>query len=95
MSILFIMAWVVWFFAAASMAAQGIARAVLRKRALERALTITDTAKFTAQHMRALMNRGDCRDPIEKHLDSMTVITKIASLTVSAGLLWFIGTVSA
>jgi hypothetical protein len=88
------MGWAVWGIAAGSVTANGVAHAIVRGRALEHAIG-TDTARLTQHQMRVLMNRGDWRDPIERHHDSMTAITQTVSLVVAAAALWFFGGVAA
>lgn len=58
-------------------------------RALARVLSSAQPAE-TAHDLRILMNRGDWRDPVERHHDSMTELTIMATHVVAAIGLWLV-----
>lgn len=79
-----------WGLAAAGLGARRLGRGLAHARSFEGEVR-RDKAPQTAHQMRLLLNRGDWRDPIERHHDSLTEVTQMFSLAVSAGLLWWLG----
>lgn len=90
MTALLYVGWCLWGMAAAGLAAKLVGRCIAQARAFEAVVGDREVVR-TAHQMRLLLNRGDWRDPIERHHDAMTEVTQMFSLAVSAGLLWWLG----
>lgn len=88
MHIVFVIAWSLWSFALLGLFARWIGRSIAQEKALKR-LTRTASRELNLHELRVLMNRGDSRDPIERHQDSITTMTNVAGLAVAALVLTF------
>ncbi|CAN7649570.1 hypothetical protein LJR129_005067 [Acidovorax sp. LjRoot129] len=89
MHIVFVIAWILWIFALVGLFARLIARSIAQAKALK-SITTTANRELNLHELRVLSNRGDWRDPIERHQDSLTVMTDAAGLAVAALALTFI-----
>lgn len=88
MHVLFYVGLSLWVLAAANLLGSRLGRSTAHVRALERVLKDSN-AKQTAHRLRILQNRGDWRDPIERHLDEMIELWRAAQLLVGAAALYF------
>lgn len=84
--------WLLWALEAISLLVKQFALKVSHARAFERAVSEAEPV-HTMHRLRILSNRGDWRDPIERHQDSMTTGIKVAFLAVVALVLWFFGAI--
>ena len=89
MHIFFALAWCFWGLALLGLLARLIARTIAQARALRR-ITSAASSELNFHEMRVLINRGDWRDPIERHQDSITAMTHLAGLAVAALTLTFV-----
>lgn len=94
MYIAFYFAWALWGASLVALLATIAARRVAHVRELRRVLTVTDSLR-SAHELRIVMNDGDWRDPIERHLDSVNVMLSAAGLSVAALTIWFLQSVTA
>lgn len=83
-------AWWIWALAAAGLVARSIARRVAFSRALAQALTRSNSTAPTLHDLRILVNRGDWRDPIERHHDCLAEGMRTFCLAFVAALLWWL-----
>lgn len=89
MHIVFVLAWFIWSLALVGLLARLIARSIAQARALMR-ITSTASRELNLHDLRILINRGDWRDPIERHQDSIAIMTNSAGLAVAALALTFV-----
>lgn len=89
MHIVLVLAWLIWSLALVGVLAKLIARSIAQARVLRR-ITSTASSELNLHEMRVLINRGDWRDPIERHQDSFTVMTHFAGLAIVALALTFV-----
>jgi hypothetical protein len=82
-----------WGIAAASLVARHVVRLIVQSQALDRALA-NGGSKLTMHDLRCLTNRGDWRDPIERHQDGLLESTRLATLALAAMLLWFVSSIN-
>lgn len=85
--------WALWGTAAGSLAMRHVVRLMAQSLALDRTLA-KGGQRLTMHDLRILTNRGDWRDPIERHQDGLLEATKIATLALLALLLWFVSSIN-
>lgn len=81
MKIVLGIAWAFWGLAVVSFLAKRLARTLAYSNAFLRVVRKTSGVR-NLHELRILKNRGDWRDPIERHHDSMADISSAASLAV-------------